>query len=205
MSGPEDERDAIGKALPTREEAPRRLDEELLLLARKHPREDWPGNPGLGEVARFWLDRHDAFRQLDQVIREGSDQAVIEKIGADGFKPWLARNLSLYLGELESHHSVEDHHYFPVFRRAEPDLARGFDILDNDHEELHHAIEAIVGIANRVLQQPATDPVAFHGEMERFRESYETLGRTLVLHLDDEEDLIIPLLIDRGETEVMGR
>ncbi len=204
MSGPQDDGDPVGDALPTRQAAPRRIDEELLLLARKHPREGWPDNPGLGQTARFWLDRHDAFRQLDRVIREGSGQAVLEKIGADAFKPWLARNLSLYLGELESHHSVEDHHYFPVFRRAEPDLARGFDVLDNDHETLHHAIEAIVGIANRVLQQPATDPLAFHGEMERFRESYETLGRTLVLHLGDEEDLIIPLLIERGEAAILG-
>lgn len=203
MSGSEADK-AIGKALPTREDRPRRLEEELLLFARKHPREGWPENPGLGQTARFWLDRHDAFRELDRVIREGSDQAVIEKIGAESFKPWLARTLSLYLGELEGHHNVEDHHYFPVFRRAEPGLAKGFDLLDRDHEELHEAIEAIVAVGNRVLQQPTGDPLAFHGEMERFRESYEKLGRALVLHLDDEEDLIIPLLIERGETQLMG-
>lgn len=195
----------MGRALPTREQAPRRLDDELLALARKHPREGWPDNPGLGQTARFWLDRHDAFRELDRVIREGSGQAVIEKVGADTFKPWLARTLSLYLGELEGHHNVEDHHYFPVFRRAEPGLAKGFDLLDRDHEALHRAIEEIVAVGNRVLRQPADDPLAFTGEMERFRDSYETLGRTLVLHLDDEEDLIIPLLIERGEAAISGR
>ncbi|ESR23181.1 hemerythrin domain-containing protein [Lutibaculum baratangense] len=200
MTREDDRPTPVEEALPTRQGQPRRLDEELLVLARRHPREGWPANPGLGEVARFWLDRHDAFRKLDKVIRDGSDRAVIERLGAEAFKPWLARQLNLYLGELENHHAVEDHHYFPVFRRAEPGLARGFDILDNDHEALHHAIGEIVAIANRVLQQPASDPLAFHGEMERFRESYEGLGRTLVLHLDDEEDLIIPLLIERGET-----
>ena len=203
-----DERDdpmkPVEEALPTREESQRRLDEELRVLARKHPRTGWPENPGLGQTAKFWLDRHDRFRKLDQAVREGSDKAVIERVGADGFKPWLARTLNMYLGELEGHHHVEDHHYFPVFRRAEPGLAKGFDLLDNDHEALHGAIESIVGVANRVLQQAGDDPLAFHGEMERFREAYEELGKNLVLHLDDEEDLIIPLLIERGEGGLIG-
>lgn len=178
---------------------PRRLDDTLLALARKHPREGWPENPGLGQTARFWLDRHGAFRELDRAVREGTDRAVIERVGADAFKPWLARTLNLYLGELEGHHHVEDHHYFPVFRRAEPELGRGFDLLDADHEALHEAIGRIVAAANRVLGTSTGDPLAFHGEMERFRETYSGLGRTLLLHLDDEEDLIIPLLIERGE------
>ena len=41
--------------------------------------------------------------------------------------------LQTLLGNLHGHHQIEDHHYFPVFRQAEPRLAAGFGLLANDH------------------------------------------------------------------------
>ena len=55
------------------------------------------------------------------------------------------------LWQLEEHHQVEDQHYFPVFRRIEPRLAAGFELLEGDHEALHEALGLIVLRANAVL------------------------------------------------------
>ncbi len=109
----------------------RRLDDSLLFLARQHPR-PWENNPALGDLARFWLQRHDFFRRLDGLIRDTTDAAVAGQIDPDRFNPWAPRHLQLFLGSLEEHHAIEDHNYFPLFRRAEARLARGFDILDRD-------------------------------------------------------------------------
>ena len=117
--------------------------EELEALARRHPRETWPGHANLGELARFWLQRHELFRHLDEVIRSGVERALEQGIEAAAFKPWLSRHLGWSLWQLEQHHQVEDHHYFPLFRRAAPRLAPGFELLEGDHGALHTAIGGV--------------------------------------------------------------
>jgi iron-sulfur cluster repair protein YtfE (RIC family) len=181
---------------------PTALSDELRVLVRLHPRESWAGNAKLGGIARFWLERHEMFRRLDEIIRSGTETALSERTDAADLKPWLLQQLRWQLGGLEEHHQVEDLHYFPVFRRAEPRLIRGFDLLERDHEALHAAIEGIVERANPVLLAENSDK--FRADLARFRDAYTDLGRELLRHLDDEEDLVIPLLLERGEHAVAG-
>ena len=47
-------------------------------------------------------------------------------------------------------------------------------------------------------------PEAFRSDLARFRDAQIDLGRALIRHLDDEEDLVIPLLLERGEQFVIG-
>jgi iron-sulfur cluster repair protein YtfE (RIC family) len=179
------------------------LSEELRFLARLHPRESWPGHAGLGPLASFWLQRHQAFRELDEVLQSGSQDALDQQHEPQRLRAWLGRHLQVLLWQLQEHHQVEDHHYFPVFRRIEPRLAAGFELLERDHENLHETLAAIVERANAVLA-PASDPGAFHGALERYLDAQRTLGRELLRHLDDEEDLVIPLLLERGESALLG-
>ncbi len=139
------------------------------------------------------------FRRLDATLRAGSEAALAQPIEAAALKPWLARHLQGFLWQLEEHHQVEDVHYFPLFRRAEPRLAAGFEVLGRDHDALHAALAGIVEIANRVLAQDGAGPSHFRAALERFRDAQAELGRALCRHLDDEEDLVVPLLLERGE------
>ncbi len=180
------------------------LGEELRFLARLHPRATWASHARLGELARYWLQRHAAFRELDEIIRTGSEAALAQPIEAAALKPWLAHHLQAFLWQLEGHHRVEDLHYFPVFRRLEPRLAAGFELLEGDHETLHTALGGIVTVANRVLAHEGTDPADLRAELARFRDAQVALGRQLRRHLDDEEDLVVPLLLERGEGAVHG-
>ena len=127
------------------------LGEELRFLARRHRRASWAAHPNLGEIARFWLHRHQMFRRLDEVLRTGSEAALSQPVEPAEIKPWLARHLQTFLWQLEEHHQVEDLHYFPVFRRVEPRLAAGFELLEGDHRALHTALGGIVEVGNRVL------------------------------------------------------
>ena len=38
------------------------------MLVERYPREAWSGHGNLGEVARFWLDRHAEFRTLGEML-----------------------------------------------------------------------------------------------------------------------------------------
>ncbi|MGH6898093.1 MAG: hemerythrin domain-containing protein [Geminicoccaceae bacterium] len=141
-------------------------------------------------------------RRLDEIIRSGTEAALDERSEAADFKPWLVQHLRWSLGGLEEHHQVEDFHYFPIFRRAEPRLAPGFELLERDHEAMHTTILGIVERADVVLGKE--DTVGFRAEVARFYDAHVDLGRNLLRHLDDEEDLVIPLLLERGEHAFTG-
>jgi hypothetical protein len=179
-----------------------RLGDELRVLTRLHPRESWPEHPNLGQTAAFWLQRHAMFRQLDTAIREGSEAALDDWPGDAPFKSWFTRHLRWFLGQLEEHHHVEDRYHFPVFRRAEPRLVAGFELLERDHEALHTTIGSIVEQANAVLHNGRADDV--RAALARFHDAQVIRGRDLIQHLDDEEDLVVPLLLERGERALLG-
>ncbi len=103
---------------------------------------------------------------------------------------------------MHAHHQIEDFHYFPIFRKAEARLLAGFDVLEADHATLHHDIESTVAAANGLLQSFSGDV----GTLKRAADTYATASRTLFKglkrHLDDEEDLIVPLILDRSEDKL---
>lgn len=180
------------------------LGDDLRILARRHPRATWAGHANLGQLARFWLHRHEMFRRLDEIIRSGTEAALERRMEAAAFNSWLSGQLGWLLWQLEEHHQVEDHHYFPLFRRAEPRLAAGFELLERDHVALHAGIGGIIGRANAVLAHEAPGRAAFRADLARFRDAQVDLGRELIRHLADEEDLVIPLLLERGEEFLLG-
>jgi hypothetical protein len=144
------------------------------------------------------------FRRLDELLRSGSEAALAEPAEPSEFKSWLARHLQTFLWQLEEHHQVEDLHYFPVFRRVEPRLAAGFELLEGDHRALHATLGGIVEVANRLLAQDGVTLAPFRAGLARFRDAQVELGRALLRHLDDEEDLVVPLLLERGEGLMAG-
>jgi hypothetical protein len=179
------------------------LPQDLKHLIARYPREVWTSHGNLGEMAKFWLSRHAMFRDLGSTLDEANAQFSNGKLGGREFAGFFAPRLQFFLQQLHAHHHIEDDHYFPIFRRADERLVRGFDMLDSDHHALAAGIEASVTAANRFLRALEGPP----DELARAGDDYATCGanllRGLVRHLDDEEDLIVPLILDRGE-EALG-
>lgn len=113
--------------------------------------------------------------------------------------------MRLFLSELESHHRVEDLYYFPVFRVAEVRLARGFDALEGDHAAIHVKIARVVEAANALLRRMESGVDARRVATAAYADASERLLRGLVTHLGDEEDLVVPVILDRGEPALFGR
>jgi hypothetical protein len=105
-----------------------------------------------------------------------------------------------FLSQLHAHHQVEDLSYFPLFRAAEPRLLTGFEVLERDHAVLHETIARLAGAANAFLR--AGEPDALRASADRYARVTDELLSGLMRHLGDEEDLIIPLILDRGEGEL---
>jgi hypothetical protein len=166
--------------------------QELRLLLARHPRDTWSSH-GNFPLASFWLERHGMFRQRIEALQAASDDHLEGRVPGPDFQRWLGPNLQEFLEALHGHHQVEDHHYFPAFRAADPRLAAGFDALDKDHKLIHDGIVSIIEAANNLLR--ARDAAALRLMGEAYAAAGERLRRQLVRHL---EDLIVPLMLERG-------
>jgi iron-sulfur cluster repair protein YtfE (RIC family) len=173
---------------------------ELRILLERYPREVWSGHANLGQTAGFWLRRHDMFRELGASL-QGATSALKEGTVAPAeFRGWFVPRLQFFLTELNAHHHVEDHSYFPLFRAAEPRLVRGFEVLEGDHEHIHEHLGEVAGAANQLLASLDADG------LQRTVHHYAGVSKALLVgllnHLRDEEDLIIPLILDRTEEKL---
>jgi len=172
---------------------------DLRLLIDRYPREVWTGHANLGQMAQFWLQRHDMFREIGAALSDATTAFRDGTATAEDFRAWFPPRLQFLLQQLHAHHQVEDLHYFPVFQAAEARLARGFDVLEADHRVIHEAIMGTVDSANAFIARDAADAGALRAAGERYAVAGGALLDKLTRHLADEEDLIIPLILDRGE------
>jgi hypothetical protein len=173
--------------------------DELRVLLARYPRETWRKHVNLGELARFWLAIHDGFRETGTVLARGATEFREGKLTAAEYRGWFAPRLRTFLSHLEGHHIIEDSQFFPVFGAAEPRLVRGFEVLESDHANIHAAMEEAFQSAVALLRQDEADRDALMRAAERYADAGSRLLRKLGRHLEDEEDLIVPLILDRGE------
>lgn len=169
------------------------LPEHLRVLAEKYPRADWQSHSNFDQMTRFWLDRHLMFRDvLDKI--QTQTRAYLDR-PYDRYGSEVARYTGFFLNQLHGHHTIEDQHYFPQFNKLDSRLERGFEILDRDHHALDRHINTLSERTNDVLQELHADRDArrvadalliVQGRFETF------LNR----HLFDEEEIIVPLVLE---------
>ncbi|MFZ5963303.1 hemerythrin domain-containing protein [Thalassococcus sp. BH17M4-6] len=167
-----------------------KLPDALRTLLADFPRDEWQEHPNFAGLVAFWLDRHMMFRQLTQALQHDAEAAIDRKLDPQAHKARLSRYGGMLVSNLHGHHQIEDHHYFPVLSGKEPSLQRGFGILDADHHAMDGLLNRFTTSANGVLQDTA-EPGAFRSELLSF-------GAMLHRHLEDEEDLIVPVILKLG-------
>src|ERR1035437_2981764 len=136
--------------------------EDLRVLIARFPREQWQGHANLGAMARFWLSRHDMFRELATMIQAIEAQFRAGALSAAEVPRQLVPRLQFLLSELGVDHQIEDLPSFPISRAAEKRLARGFDVLEGDHPAIHADMAATAETANALLRALQGDADALH-------------------------------------------
>jgi hypothetical protein len=171
------------------------LPDALRVLLERYPRPGWEGHPEFNALTRFWLDRHLMFRRLQTGLVEETRGFLDRSTDPRRYGAALSRLAGLYLNELHGHHHIEDLHYFPLLRAQDARLEAGFDLLDRDHHDLDGGLHRLADRANAVLRglgEPGAGrdaAGALLGELERF-------AVFLDRHLTDEEDLIVPVILE---------
>ena len=178
------------------------LPDDLRFLLAQYPRGIWRRHVNIRGMATMWLQRHAMFRDLGSLLTETIEGYREGRIAAYDFAQEFVPRLQFFLSELEGHHGVEDNYYFPLFARAEPRLKRGFEILDNDHHLIHETLEQNAKAASAFVQSLKQKGDARRFAAEAYADQNERLVAMLARHLDDEEDLIIPLILDHGDRKL---
>ena len=172
--------------------------DELCALLREYPRASWQQN--MTPLARFWIDKHDDFRKKCSTLQTAIDSFRERPDNFEDFANEVVSRTRLLLSLLHGHHHVEDFHYFPAFRAADQRLGPGFDVLASDHELLHEnsmsVVEALHVIRNALREGGTSDER--RRAADRYIEESGLLYRRIGQHLDDEEDLVIPLMLAHG-------
>ncbi len=184
-------------SLETREGLP----EALQVLLREHPREAWEADPQFNGLIAFWLDRHMMFRKLGALLQQESETLLDGKSDARRFAQAVGHYGGMFVNQLHGHHQIEDHHYFPVLATRDKRIEKGFTLLDADHHALDGHLDRFVKSANAAIKGTAeadAKPAA-----AKFLEASRDMDRLLRRHLDDEEDLIVPVILKYG-TEGLG-
>ncbi|MEJ0012035.1 MAG: hemerythrin domain-containing protein [Bauldia sp.] len=176
--------------------------QELRFILERYPRETWPDHINIQGMARFWLDIHASFRRAGAALRGSTDDFREGLVTPDKFRSRYAPRLETFLNHLTGHHQIEDYQMFPIFNAAEPRLMAGFDTLEKDHGVIHAAMDRMADAANAFMQIEAGDKDAMRRGADAYAATGDWLMNLLARHLDDEEDLVIPLILDRGEEEL---
>ncbi len=169
------------------------------MLLERHPRATWSAQTS--PTVLQWLEVHDDFRREGVALTLAGDDCRNGRLAVRELATLAAPRLHGMVGRLHGHHEVEDYHYFPAFREAEQRLVPGFDLLANDHVLLHADMErALAALTDLVAAADATaaGAAAARHAADRYVRESDALCRRLVRHLSDEEDLVIPLLLERG-------
>lgn len=170
------------------------LPDSLRALVRELPADAWAGHAGFGGLTQFWLERHAAFREILARIAGDAQTTAKGAMAPEEYAPRLYRHASTLLGELHGHHSIEDAHYFPQLRRLEPSVARGFDLLEADHQDLDLRLQAFADAVNGLLQAAQSGTLE-RSAVEPFSGTVDEFGSLLDRHLVDEEEIVIPALL----------
>lgn len=181
------------------------LPDDLLFLARKYPRETWRGRPGLAGTGEIWLGNHDHFRATIAKIAEQLSRLREEGETTYDSGPALRRHVGGLLAGLDGHHRVEDHHYFPIFQRAEPRLLRAFEVLDADHHAIHDAIDELAATTGDSLRRLGQAEGVMTSDqrfaIDALAEVVERFAPIMRQHLADEEGIVIPLILERARAD----
>ena len=175
-------------------ESREKFPDALRVLLEDYPREAWEGHDNFSALIRFWLERHLMFRRLLEALDSETMRALDGNMAARLYVARLSRYGSLFVGELHSHHTVEDTHYFPQLKPLEVGLESGFDILDRDHHAIDGHLESFTDDANAIMRA-VSESGDWKAPTGRFRTGLQRLTRFLDRHLVDEEELVVPVLL----------
>ena len=178
----------------------RGLPADIAYLLARYPRSGWPLDGGFQGIASAWLEHHDWFRDLGGILQQATAAYRATDEDPAAFRAFFAPRLRWFLQRLEGHHGIEDEAAFPVFRGLDRRLVIGMDLLEEDHGTIHHLLVASADSGAALVGALSSGRDAARTAADAYAADADRLLDYLMRHLHDEEDLVIPTILDQGGT-----
>jgi hemerythrin-like domain-containing protein len=182
-----------------------KLPPDISCLREKYPRETWDEHRNFGQTAQFWLQMHDMFRELGGMLKTATASFREGEMDPGEFHRFFTPRLNYFLSHLQGHHEIEDYSYFPLFRSKDQRLIVGFDLLENDHVVIHELLIASAETGQQLVEALHAEGDARRYAADAYSENADRMLDWLIRHLDDEEDLVVPAILEHSEQELFGR
>ncbi|MBE0359136.1 hemerythrin domain-containing protein [Pseudoalteromonas aliena] len=170
---------------------------ELPLLIKKSliniERGKWHFHPKYHGKAQFFIHYHEGLMYTSSQILKALKSLLESQIAQFTIRSELKKIEALcyqLFENAERHHLIEDHSYFPGFKKIEPKLAAGIDLLENDHKRLSTALFELKISLNQSLLMGFS-----YSTIGKLYQRAETVDLILTQHLYDEEEIIIPIFL----------
>jgi iron-sulfur cluster repair protein YtfE (RIC family) len=178
------------------------LPDTLAYLRSSFSQQDWRKHANFGELSAFWLQVHEHLRGQGAALNQATASYREGSLDPARFRQFFAPALNQFLQHLNGHHQIEDRFYFPKFRTLDQRMVAGFDLLERDHELIHEALLATAESANFFLKTSGDAADAPTQAADAYASAADWLVALLTRHLADEEDLIVPAILQHGEQRV---
>lgn len=174
----------------------------IAYLLEPYPAPTWRSHGNFGQLAAFWLQVHDSLREQGAQLKQVTSTLREGQIDAAGFQRQFVPQFNHFLQHLSGHHQIEDAAYFPKFRALDPRMVAGFDLLEGDHEVIHAQLVTTLDAARRMLTAMNGEGDARRFAADAYALDADRLLDLLIRHLADEEELVIPAMLEHGELSV---
>lgn len=171
------------------------LPKDMQVLLRDYPRDAWPDHPNFARSIQNWMGAHDMFRNLSELNQKETELYLTKSRDPQEFAGRLSFYGDLLVRNLHGHHTWEDRDYFPELQAADPRFAHGLDMLEGDHLQMDEVLDGFTRQANRVVQLIQLDEAQAREEANILHDTCGDIRAFLSRHLEDEEDLIVPILL----------
>jgi len=171
------------------------MPEAMRVLLYDYPRESWEENSHFKQATRQWLEAHQMFRRLAELVRTETEKHLDRAHQTDDYAGRLSYFGNALVRNLHGHHGWEDHSYFPELSAADPRFDAGLEILEKDHKDLDAVLDRFTRAANRTIKLIQLDEKAAFDEVGALHGEAVTIEAFLERHLSDEEELAVPIIL----------
>ncbi|WP_194285788.1 hemerythrin domain-containing protein [Alcanivorax sediminis] len=141
-----------------------------------------------GALKRQARQYHGALTHLlnlrDQDLGTGETQELAQVI---------KQHLQGLLRNLHSHHGFEDSSVFPAFKLQHPRLGAAIELMEQDHHALDQLLEVL-----RLRSQQSAQALRLRSEVESARLEADHLEQMLHGHMQNEEEILVPVYLTYG-------
>lgn len=179
------------------------LQSALISLQKESgTRNQWQHHHRFAGEAEFWLQVHKALLGAAAEL-PGRCAALMLVLDNPSERKKQLTQLSQLGSQLihhaHTHHHVEDHHFFPVFKRAYPKLNRHIELLDGDHRVLTETLDQLETAFKSMpvikREDNKKDQSLLSIKTEQLYTAAKRVDALFSQHISDEEEICIPALL----------